>query len=133
MKERKRIPGKFLLFIGMTLFLKSAIYAQQDQVIKEPVQENVQSEQNVNLQIENPQNVQGDLINANPDNGKEIIQPVIDKEKTPDPVKVKQVKSSRPDLTKANGARPPTIVRPSGSGIPKGVGKPGGAVGPGRR
>jgi hypothetical protein len=39
----------------------------------------------------------------------------------------KRVRSSRPDMTRARGARPPSIVRPSGSGIPKGVGKPGGA------
>ena len=39
----------------------------------------------------------------------------------------KRVKSGRPDMTRARGARPPSIVRPSGSGIPKGVGKPGGA------
>ncbi len=40
---------------------------------------------------------------------------------------VKQVRGSRPDMTRARGARPPMIVRPSGSGVPKGVGKPGGA------
>ncbi len=40
---------------------------------------------------------------------------------------VKQVKSARPDMSKAAGARPPTIVRPGGSGIPKGIGKPAGA------
>lgn len=39
---------------------------------------------------------------------------------------VKQVKSARPDWSKAKGARP-NIVRPAGSNIPKGVGKPGGA------
>lgn len=39
---------------------------------------------------------------------------------------VKQVKGKRPDMSKAKGARPPMIVRPSGSGVPKGVGKPGG-------
>jgi hypothetical protein len=39
---------------------------------------------------------------------------------------VKQVKGRRPDMSKARGARPPMIVRPSGSGIPKGAGKPGG-------
>ena len=38
----------------------------------------------------------------------------------------KQVKGGRPDMSKARGARPPMIVRPSGSGVPKGVGKPGG-------
>lgn len=46
---------------------------------------------------------------------------------------VKQVLSARPDMSKAKGARPPSIVRPSGSRIPKGVGRPGGAGGPGRR
>jgi len=38
---------------------------------------------------------------------------------------VKQVKSARPDMSKAQGARP-NIVRPSGSAVPKGAGKPGG-------
>jgi hypothetical protein len=39
----------------------------------------------------------------------------------------KQIRGSRPDMSKARGARPPLILRPSGSGIPKGAGKPGGA------
>lgn len=46
---------------------------------------------------------------------------------------IKQVKAARPDMSKVRGARPPDIIRPSGSRIPKGVGKPGGAVRPGRR
>jgi uncharacterized protein YxeA len=41
---------------------------------------------------------------------------------------VKQIKGAKPDMTKARGARPPKIVRPSGSGIPKGIGKPGGVM-----
>ena len=41
---------------------------------------------------------------------------------------VKQIKSARPDMSKARGARPPAITRPSGSQIPKGIGKPGGAA-----
>ena len=45
---------------------------------------------------------------------------------------VKQVKSARPDMSRSRGARPPDIVRPSGSRIPKGVGRPGGAVRHGR-
>ncbi len=45
---------------------------------------------------------------------------------------VKQVKSAKPDMSRAKGARP-NIVRPSGSGIPKGVGKPAGAGRPGGR
>jgi len=39
---------------------------------------------------------------------------------------VKQVKSAKPDMSKARGARPPEIVRPSGA--PKGVGRPGGVM-----
>jgi hypothetical protein len=45
---------------------------------------------------------------------------------------VKQVKSARPDWSKAKGARP-NIVRPGGSALPKGAGKPGGAGRPGGR
>lgn len=41
---------------------------------------------------------------------------------------VKQIRSSRPDMSKARSARPPQITRPSGSAIPKGMGKPGGAM-----
>ncbi len=40
---------------------------------------------------------------------------------------IQEVKGARPDMSKARGARPPDIVRPSGSGIPRGMGKPGGA------
>jgi outer membrane receptor protein involved in Fe transport len=46
---------------------------------------------------------------------------------------VKQVRGARPDWSKAKGARPASIERPSGSRIPKGVGKPGGAKGAGKR
>lgn len=48
-------------------------------------------------------------------------------QKTNDPGAIKQVKGARPDMSKARGARPPDIVRPSGSGVPRGMGKPGGA------
>ncbi len=43
------------------------------------------------------------------------------------PGQVKQVKSARPDMRRSRGARPPDIVRPSGSRIPRGVGRPAGA------
>ncbi len=46
---------------------------------------------------------------------------------------IKQVKGARPDMTRARGARPPQIERPSGSRIPRGIGKPGGAIKPGKR
>ncbi len=46
---------------------------------------------------------------------------------------VKQIISAKPDMSRTNGARPPSIVRQSGSVVPKGIGKPGGARGAGRR
>jgi hypothetical protein len=45
---------------------------------------------------------------------------------------IKQIKGARPDMSKARGARPPDIQRPNGSRIPKGIGRPGGAIRPGR-
>jgi hypothetical protein len=39
---------------------------------------------------------------------------------------VKKIKSGRPDMSKARGARPPSVIRPAGPSIPKGVGRPGG-------
>jgi hypothetical protein len=44
---------------------------------------------------------------------------------------IKRLKSARPDMSKARGARPPNIVRPTGSRIPNGIGRPAGAVRPG--
>jgi hypothetical protein len=41
--------------------------------------------------------------------------------------KIKQVKGARPDMSKARGARPQEITRPSGSVVPRGIGKPAGA------
>jgi hypothetical protein len=55
-----------------------------------------------------------------------------DKNTTKQKGSVKQVKSARPDMSKTRGARPPDIVRPSGSRMPKGVGRPAGAVKHGR-
>jgi hypothetical protein len=46
---------------------------------------------------------------------------------------VKQVKGARPDMSKSRGARPIYIERQSGSGIPRGIGRPGGAIKPGKR
>ncbi|HNR40696.1 MAG TPA: hypothetical protein PKL65_00560 [Bacteroidales bacterium] len=46
---------------------------------------------------------------------------------------VKKIRGARPDWSRARGARPASVERPSGSRIPKGAGKPGGAKGPGRR
>ena len=40
---------------------------------------------------------------------------------------VKQIRGARPDFTRVQGARAPQITRPSGTAVPKGMGKPGGA------
>ncbi len=45
----------------------------------------------------------------------------------------KKIQGARPDWSKAKGARPASIERPSGSRIPKGAGRPAGVRGPGRR
>jgi hypothetical protein len=46
---------------------------------------------------------------------------------------VKSVKGARPDMSRSRGARPAYIERQPGSSIPKGLGKPGGAIRPGKR
>jgi len=46
---------------------------------------------------------------------------------------IKQVKGARPDMSKTKGARPAYIERQAGRGIPRGIGKPGGAIKPGKR
>ncbi|MDD3736489.1 MAG: hypothetical protein PHO11_04910, partial [Bacteroidales bacterium] len=46
---------------------------------------------------------------------------------------IKKIQGARPDWSKARGARPASVERPSGSRIPKGAGRPGGARGPGKR
>jgi hypothetical protein len=46
---------------------------------------------------------------------------------------LKRINSARPDMTRMRNARPPDILRPSGSLLPRGIGKPGGALRPGGR
>jgi hypothetical protein len=52
---------------------------------------------------------------------------------SPQSQSIKQVQGARPDMSKARGARPAYIERPVGSGIPKGIGRPGGAIKPGKK
>jgi hypothetical protein len=75
----------------------------------------------ISLSIEENKN-QAQQNNPDQDNNK-------DKKKDKDNKQgsVKQVKSDHPDMSRSRGARPPDIVRPSGSRIPKGVGRPAGA------
>lgn len=120
---------KVLILIAGFLFIFSSpcIYPQENVVKIDSVQKKktesqvMKKEQNQTRAREGDQNrvqSQGELSpgqqgsEQNPGNNKSV----------------KQVNSARPDMSKAKGARPPDIVRPSGSGIPKGIGKPGGAM-----
>jgi hypothetical protein len=70
--------------------------------------------------------------NSEKQNTKEVNKNQPDKgSKSTGPQSIKQVKAARPDMSKARGARPPDIVRPGGSRIPNGIGKPAGALRPG--
>ncbi len=44
---------------------------------------------------------------------------------------LKKINSARPDMTRVRNARPPDIQRPSGGLLPRGIGRPGGAIRPG--
>jgi hypothetical protein len=135
MKKEKLNFTRLIPVIILFLFLGNIVSAQENKVITEPVKEQVQVKQNGEINSINLQNAQETVISGK--TGEGVVTNKADAAKKDGNGKsatsVKKVKSSRPDLTKSNGARPPTIVRPSGSGIPKGAGKPGGAVGPGRR
>jgi len=87
-----------------------------------PAKENT-GEVNLNKQV-NETNTMNNNLNA--DNNQQDHNSGNKKES------VKQVKSARPDMSRSRGARPPDIVRPTGSRIPKGVGRPAGAVRRGR-
>jgi len=103
----------FLLLAGKNCFAQSV-----------PVQSDT-------LRLRTQDRGQADASQTGNDNAQKRNQNRKDENKGP-AKGVKQVKSARPDMSKAKGARP-NIVRPSGSGIPKGVGKPAGAGRPGGR
>lgn len=101
------LSGLFLVFTGYASFAQTgSLRADSVQAIQKKAQSSVSSKNDKPGNIEKQQ---GNQQNA----GKLKA--------------VKQVKGARPDMSKARGARPPSIVRPSGSGMPRGMGKPGGA------
>jgi hypothetical protein len=131
MKVRICKCGTIVLSLIFLLFMGSTIQAQEKKVIKESVSDKAQKEQIIGLKADNKQTVtdgktaQKSVAQQNKDKKK--------KKKEEDSSKVKEVKASNPDMSKAKGARPPYIVRPTGAGMPKGAGNPGGAIRPGRR
>lgn len=110
-----------LLFLAVLLLLTDLACFSQVITVKADTtkvsQLNSQSAEKINNQSqkENPGRQLGNDKNKAANNG------------------IKQVKSARPDMSKARGARPPSIERPSGSRIPRGVGRPGGAIKPGKK
>jgi len=125
-KNRKKLQS--LIFL---LFLGNIIYAQENLQNKKILTEKVQTEQKSELKAESNQTVTERISDQKSDAQQENNKKK--KKNEEESTQVKQVKGSKPDMTKAKGARPPYIVRPSGAGMPKGAGKPGGAIRPGRR
>lgn len=108
---------KILLVAGAAFLIENTCFSQTVTIASDTagISLNEKQKQNQTKETVKGKSQQGNSQNANGNQG------------------VKQVKSARPDMTKVKGARPPNIVRPSGSGIPKGVGRPGGAIKPGKR
>ncbi|MCJ7448675.1 MAG: hypothetical protein MUO72_13375 [Bacteroidales bacterium] len=106
-------PGKIFAFIILFLFTGHICLAQDLFQQRDTLQLKIKKSESVAQGKE--QGAKGNQGNQAGNSGKGNASQ-----------KVKQVKGARPDMSKAKGARPPSIVRPSGSGIPKGIGKPGG-------
>jgi hypothetical protein len=115
-----KIPGKILFILLPVLFTGSISFAQ------------VKSQQKDTLMV-----VQKTTEATGNDKSRDINdntkQPSGKGENNPGSQDIKRLKTARPDMNKARGARPPDIVRPSGSRIPRGMGRPGGANMPGKR
>jgi len=102
---------RFRIFIIILIFLSAGFRGYSQAV----------TQKNDTLQVQERQNANDEQVHAQ--KGNAYGQTVRDQGSKA----AKQVKGSRTDLSRARGARPPSIVRPSGSGVPKGIGKPGGA------
>lgn len=121
MKNIKIIP----MIISLMLLSAGVINAQSIGVNSDTTGVKVQKSNN---QLKDKEQAQGQTQNQEMTRKEGKV-----KNQKANPSGVKQVRGARPDWSKAKGARPPSVERPSGSRIPKGVGKPGGARGPGKR
>ena len=115
-----KISGKILFIIVFFLFADHLCFAQVRSLQKDTLMVKVKTTESKGNAMERDAK---DFKNRQTGNN----------DKNSGSQSIKQVKAARPDMSKARGARPPDIVRPTGSRIPRGVGKPGGAVRPGRR
>ncbi|MBG0859000.1 MAG: hypothetical protein IQL11_05815 [Bacteroidales bacterium] len=118
-----KIPGKILLFTVVFVVTGHICFAQN--VIQQRDTSQIITQINQSAGEANGQDVKGNDSRGQVTKGNADNQ-VGNQAKNNPGKTVKQVKGARPDMSKARGARPPSIVRPSGSGIPKGIGKPGG-------
>lgn len=113
----------FLVFADISSFSQvPTVPSDTTQMIQTQVQEQVQEQAQTRGQEQAQGQARGEAQmqkQVKNQNQGEVQKPAAGKT-------IKQVKrSARPDMSKAKGARP-NIVRPAGSKIPKGVGKPGG-------
>jgi hypothetical protein len=112
------IFGKIILVIVLMLLAGHTSFAQTRSQQNDTLNSKMKKmESNVNSKDQNSKEVN----NNQPDKGNNDTESQ----------SVKQVRAARPDMSKARGARPPDIVRPTGSRIPNGIGKPAGAKRPG--
>lgn len=128
MKDRNRKYVTIVFNLFFLLSLSCHLNAQNKNVSQDV---NAQKEQTLGVKADNNQTSSGDNAQEKKD-----VQQQSDKNKKKKEeglAKVKQVKGSGPDMLRARGARPPYIVSPSGAKMPKGAGKPGGAMRTGRR
>jgi hypothetical protein len=124
MINRMYIARKILISLILILLLSNTIWAQKNPPGKTTATENLQKGPEI---LSNDIVSQKDQINQETDKAKKK------KKKDEESSEIKKVKGSNIDMSKARGARPPYITRPSGSSMPKGAGKPGGATRAGRR
>jgi len=103
-----------LIFIALLSLFNLACFSQSGTTIPDSSKISLKSSENGNM---NQDKVQAKTQAQNKNQG--------NAQKAANENAVKQVKSAKPDMSKAKGARP-NIVRPSGSALPKGAGKPGG-------
>jgi hypothetical protein len=112
------IFGKIILVVVLILLAGRTSFAQTRSQQNDTLNSKMNKmESNVNSKDQNTKEVN----NNQPDKGNNNTESQ----------SVKQVRAARPDMSKARGARPPDIVRPTGSRIPNGIGRPAGAVRPG--
>jgi hypothetical protein len=111
-KNMKSVLHKIILFAGLLFFADLLCYSQSGTVQTDTTKVSQKKTETVDA---NQNQAQTQTKNQNQGTSQKAANNKV----------IKQVKSAKPDMSKAKGARP-NIVRPSGSNIPKGAGKPGG-------